>query len=265
MKKPDPRLFMMALARGGACPGDAVVIGDSWAFDVLGARAAGIRSLWLNRGRAACLEAGLTTEIAGFEPLGQVVLNRPVERWLKLSALALFVTGVLSNVLRFFSDASRARTIQSTPLYSALYDSRLLPAFVERFASLADLGMKALAFYGFGCIIGLVKERRPDGTRTFSTDNITVIGLAALASAVMVFGLSSYLTASSLGIQWLSPFDDAWLSLATQAASMLSGAMHGISFGLTLVGVAQVAGRLIRATSAGAYDETFEVTMDDSE
>jgi HAD superfamily hydrolase (TIGR01549 family) len=47
--KPDPRIFHLALARAGAQPREAVMVGDSWTNDVLGALAAGIRPLWFNR------------------------------------------------------------------------------------------------------------------------------------------------------------------------------------------------------------------------
>lgn len=52
--KPATRIFEIALARAGALPGEAVMIGDSWANDVEGARAAAIRAVWFNRdGRAS--------------------------------------------------------------------------------------------------------------------------------------------------------------------------------------------------------------------
>jgi putative hydrolase of the HAD superfamily len=47
--KPDPRIFQLALAQLDAAPGEAVMIGDSWATDIEGARAAGVRAVWLNR------------------------------------------------------------------------------------------------------------------------------------------------------------------------------------------------------------------------
>lgn len=49
VSKPDPRIFGLALERGGTGPENAVMIGDSWENDVLGARAAGIRAVWFNR------------------------------------------------------------------------------------------------------------------------------------------------------------------------------------------------------------------------
>jgi putative hydrolase of the HAD superfamily len=47
--KPDPAIFHEALRLAGACAADALYIGDSPEFDVTGARAAGIRSVWMNR------------------------------------------------------------------------------------------------------------------------------------------------------------------------------------------------------------------------
>ncbi len=48
-KKPDAEIFQAALSRTGVRATDAVMVGDSWESDVLGARAAGIRSVWFNR------------------------------------------------------------------------------------------------------------------------------------------------------------------------------------------------------------------------
>jgi putative hydrolase of the HAD superfamily len=49
--KPDPAIFAHALERLDCTPEDAVMIGDSWAADIAGARAAGIRPIWFNRAR----------------------------------------------------------------------------------------------------------------------------------------------------------------------------------------------------------------------
>lgn len=46
--KPDPVIFAIALERLGCNAEDAVMIGDSWAADVEGARGAGIRAIWFN-------------------------------------------------------------------------------------------------------------------------------------------------------------------------------------------------------------------------
>jgi putative hydrolase of the HAD superfamily len=47
--KPDPEIFRIALERLGVRADEAVMVGDSWANDIEGARAAGIRAVWFNR------------------------------------------------------------------------------------------------------------------------------------------------------------------------------------------------------------------------
>ncbi len=49
VQKPDPAIFVAALARVGATADRAVMLGDAWRADVEGARASGIRPVWLNR------------------------------------------------------------------------------------------------------------------------------------------------------------------------------------------------------------------------
>ncbi len=61
--KPDPRIFAAALERLGCAAGEAVMVGDSWSADVLGAQAAGIRAIWLNRYGRECPDAALAREI----------------------------------------------------------------------------------------------------------------------------------------------------------------------------------------------------------
>ncbi|MCI4333203.1 MAG: HAD family hydrolase [Thermoplasmata archaeon] len=48
-EKPHPEIFRAALARVSASPEEAVMVGDNWPADIVGARALGIRSVWLNR------------------------------------------------------------------------------------------------------------------------------------------------------------------------------------------------------------------------
>lgn len=48
VSKPDPAIFRAALDAVRVEPGEAVMIGDSWPADVLGAHAAGIRPIWFN-------------------------------------------------------------------------------------------------------------------------------------------------------------------------------------------------------------------------
>jgi HAD superfamily hydrolase (TIGR01549 family) len=71
MSKPDPRIFQIALARLGRRADEVVMVGDSWAADVIGARAAGIRAIWFNPDRAPSPEpeAGVV-ELSALEPVG---------------------------------------------------------------------------------------------------------------------------------------------------------------------------------------------------
>jgi HAD superfamily hydrolase (TIGR01549 family) len=62
--KPDPGIFRIALERVGCQASEAVMIGDAWKSDVLGATQAGIRAIWLNRTGIACPDPELA-----FEPL----------------------------------------------------------------------------------------------------------------------------------------------------------------------------------------------------
>lgn len=49
--KPDPQAFLEAASRLAVAPDRTVVVGDDAACDVAGGRAAGMRTVWLNRGR----------------------------------------------------------------------------------------------------------------------------------------------------------------------------------------------------------------------
>jgi putative hydrolase of the HAD superfamily len=47
--KPSPEMFEVALEKLGVVPGDAAMIGNDLARDVAGARAAGVRPIWVHR------------------------------------------------------------------------------------------------------------------------------------------------------------------------------------------------------------------------
>jgi putative hydrolase of the HAD superfamily len=51
MGKPDPAVFAYALDRLGAVAEDAVMVGDSWERDVVGALGAGMSAVWVSGGR----------------------------------------------------------------------------------------------------------------------------------------------------------------------------------------------------------------------
>ena len=53
VSKPDPAIFALALGRLGCSADEAVMVGDSWENDIVGAQRAGIRAVWFNpRGEA---------------------------------------------------------------------------------------------------------------------------------------------------------------------------------------------------------------------
>ena len=67
--KPDPELFALALGRLDCRARDAIMVGDSWAADIVGARAAGIPSLWFNPGGEPPPEPGAgVPELRSLEP-----------------------------------------------------------------------------------------------------------------------------------------------------------------------------------------------------
>lgn len=49
--KPDPAIFRIALDKLSSTPREAIHVGDSLRDDMAGANAAGLRSVWVNRGR----------------------------------------------------------------------------------------------------------------------------------------------------------------------------------------------------------------------
>ena len=56
--KPDPAIFREALRLAGVRPEEAIFVGDSVEFDMAGARAAGIPTIWLNRQQRPWTELG---------------------------------------------------------------------------------------------------------------------------------------------------------------------------------------------------------------
>ncbi len=72
VRKPDRRIFEIALAMTGCRPEDAIMVGDSWRHDVLGARAAGVAAVWFNRYGERNPEPDKVLEINGLEPVEHV-------------------------------------------------------------------------------------------------------------------------------------------------------------------------------------------------
>lgn len=69
--KPNAHIFEAALAQLGAQPAEAVLVGDNWTADVVGALGAGIRPVWINRAGVGRPLAHVQ-ELAGLLPLPAV-------------------------------------------------------------------------------------------------------------------------------------------------------------------------------------------------
>jgi FMN phosphatase YigB (HAD superfamily) len=66
--KPDPVIFEAALTALGVTAPEAILVGDAWQADVVGGRAAGLRTVWLNRKGAPSPDPSVP-ELPSLEPL----------------------------------------------------------------------------------------------------------------------------------------------------------------------------------------------------
>ena len=74
VSKPDARIFDIALERAGVEADRAVMVGDSWANDVAGAHAVGIRAVWFNPdGSPMPPEPAGIREIRALGPVAEIV------------------------------------------------------------------------------------------------------------------------------------------------------------------------------------------------
>jgi len=71
-RKPDARIFRTALDRLGADPGAAVMVGDSYEADIIGASGLGMQSVWITRRVPKPLRAASVTPSALVQSLEQV-------------------------------------------------------------------------------------------------------------------------------------------------------------------------------------------------
>ena len=72
--KPDPRIYLEACRLLGAEPGRVVCIGDNVEWDVLGAQAAGLRAVWLDRTGRGTPEP--VTSVRGLDEVAAVLDRR---------------------------------------------------------------------------------------------------------------------------------------------------------------------------------------------
>ena len=70
--KPNPAIFVAALAAVGVSASEAVMVGDAWDTDVAGALAAGVRPVWFNWRRMAA-RAVIVDELTSLAPFEQAL------------------------------------------------------------------------------------------------------------------------------------------------------------------------------------------------
>ena len=76
VSKPDPAIFRMAVERLDVSAAETVMLGDSWAADVIGAHGAGIRAVWFNPMRLPSPEPELgVPELHTLEPAGAALVH----------------------------------------------------------------------------------------------------------------------------------------------------------------------------------------------
>jgi putative hydrolase of the HAD superfamily len=68
VKKPDRRIFEVALSRAAMAPEETLHVGDMYLEDIVGGRAAGINTLLMERGRRALFPNYRESEGRGLEP-----------------------------------------------------------------------------------------------------------------------------------------------------------------------------------------------------
>ncbi len=72
--KPDPAIFQLALDRLVVAASEAVMVGDSWSADIVGAVAVGIRPIWFNPfGLLKPSEPGGVLELRALVPAAEVI------------------------------------------------------------------------------------------------------------------------------------------------------------------------------------------------
>jgi putative hydrolase of the HAD superfamily len=73
--KPEREIFYAALRRLECEPHEAVMVGDSWEVDVIGATGAGLRAVWFNRDGLRKPDAPEVLEITSLEPAQEVAVQ----------------------------------------------------------------------------------------------------------------------------------------------------------------------------------------------
>lgn len=82
VSKPDPAIFELALRVAGASAQEAIMLGDSWKNDVMGAVGAGVAAAWLDRTGAgrpdSAVEVLALTTLRPANAVAATLLDRPL-------------------------------------------------------------------------------------------------------------------------------------------------------------------------------------------
>lgn len=73
VRKPDPAIFQLALAPLNATPSDAVMVGDTWHADIVGAHNVGMAAIWINRYGQTIPDPSMATEVNALYPIEDVL------------------------------------------------------------------------------------------------------------------------------------------------------------------------------------------------
>jgi HAD superfamily hydrolase (TIGR01549 family) len=71
--KPAPEIFLETLKRLDRKPQEAVMIGDSWEWDVMGAMKVGIKPIWYNQYKLPCPDSSAVKVLDSYFPTEEVV------------------------------------------------------------------------------------------------------------------------------------------------------------------------------------------------
>src|SRR5262249_40231551 len=130
--KPDAALFEAALGRLDVAPAEAVMVGDLWHSDVLGALRAGLRAIWIDQGLdpvAAMVVDGGLGAIAEQGPDGRARFPEAgramLERWLPGSIDEVEADLTAGRAPSFLAKVTRVRALAKLPPELGLFGRAL--------------------------------------------------------------------------------------------------------------------------------------------
>ncbi|QAA75870.1 MAG: hypothetical protein BIP78_0102 [Candidatus Bipolaricaulis sibiricus] len=101
LSKPDPLFFRRVLERVGCSAAEAVMVGDGYSADIIGAKSAGLRAVWLNSSTKGCPLVHPVHD-AEIQMLGELppILGRPLLPDVTMCLQILHEHAVPENIVR---------------------------------------------------------------------------------------------------------------------------------------------------------------------